>query len=68
MKIDPRVKAALEEAGVPYELELGGRHRKVRLAGRLAGILPRSGVSSGSQRAALNTIAQIRRVAREVRS
>jgi len=61
--IPPSLRAALEETGLPWGVELGGRHWKLRVNGRLAGILPRSGVNESDPRALKNTIAQVRRCA-----
>jgi hypothetical protein len=59
---------ALEATGLPYELEVGGCHFKIKLNGRLVGILSKSGASHayGISRAHKNTVAQIRRAAREM--
>lgn len=66
MKPQPEVLAALEQTGLPWELVNGSRHTHIRVAGRLAGILPR-GSGSVDQRAVKNCITQIRRKASEVR-
>jgi hypothetical protein len=66
MKPQREVLAALEETGLPWEITNGGRHAHIRVAGRLAGILPR-GSGSVDQRAVKNCIAQIRRKAVELR-
>lgn len=62
-KIDPLIERELEATGLPWSIEKGSGHRKIRLAGRLAGVL--SGRPAATYRKAQNTIAQIRRVARE---
>lgn len=66
MSIDPAIKKALDETGLPYEIERGSKHRKIRLAGRLVGILSHSSYGTGQSRAIKNTVAQIRRIASEV--
>jgi len=59
---------ALEATGLPYSIEPGTRHRKSIVGGRLAGILPHgAGRGAPSTRTMLNTIAQIRRVAAQLR-
>jgi hypothetical protein len=68
VKLNAKIEAALGQTGLPWSLERGGKHHKLRVAGRLAGILPRSGHSETDQRAVLNTVTQIRRVAREVQT
>jgi hypothetical protein len=66
-RLDEDVRAALEATGLPWIVKIGGRHRKVILAGRMVGILPIA--SNGGEpmsRARMNLLAQIRRAAREV--
>ena len=38
MKIDPKTRRALEETGLPWELENGKKHTKIRLAGQFVGM------------------------------
>lgn len=64
MNIDS-VKQWLQETGLPYSIETGSRHRKIKLAGRLVGIYPMGGKGT-HKRAALNIRAQIRRAAKEI--
>lgn len=63
-RIDPKLRQALEETGLPWEVVNGGIHFHVRLDGRLVGILPRGG-GAADPRALRNTIAQVRRAARQ---
>lgn len=67
MKINGAVRDALEATGLPYELVNGSRHIKIVLAGRLAGILPRRDAKDPGSRAMKNTVAQIRRIEKEIR-
>jgi hypothetical protein len=60
----PKIKDTLAALSVPWELKEGGRHRKLFVNGRLAGILPKGRTKDSSPRDVLNTIAQIKRVAR----
>ncbi len=60
MKIPPEVRAALEAKGLPWAIEQGTRHHKIKIEGRLVGIMPR-GRGSDRDRAQKNIIAQIRR-------
>lgn len=55
----------LAATGLPYSLEQGGRHLKIKLAGRLVGVMPRDG-GHDNDRAAKNVRASIRRAAREL--
>ncbi len=66
MKLPAKIEAALEETGLPWSVERGGKHHKLRVAGRLAGVLPYGSGAETYQRTLLNTVSQIRRVAREV--
>jgi hypothetical protein len=47
-------------------MEKGGKHYKIRVAGRLAGVYPRGKHSECDRRAVLNTVTQIRRIAKEI--
>ena len=65
MKIDPKTRQALEETGLPWELENGKKHTKIRLAGQFVGILPQNGrIAEGV--ANRNVVAQIKRAAKEI--
>lgn len=64
MNIDS-VEGWLKETGLPYSIEKGSRHRKIKPAGRLVGIYPMGG-KGDHKRAALNIRSQIRRAAREL--
>ncbi len=66
-RADPKLRAALDETGLPWTVEIGGRHYHVRVAGRLVGVWPRSGATE-TGRGTKNVIAQIRRTAREIRA
>jgi hypothetical protein len=58
------------EAGLQYTIEDGGKHYKVRVAGKLAAILPKGKAlkEERHRRILLNTRAQVRRVINEVRT
>lgn len=60
MKLPAEVREALEAKGRPWLIEEGRRHQKIKIDGRLVGILPKKPVGSGG-RAQKNVIAQIRR-------
>lgn len=65
-QLAPRLVAVLDATGLPWDLEYGGKHVHIRLAGRLAGVAPRSGTNESDKRAVLNTISQVRRLAAEL--
>lgn len=65
MKLPRELRAELEATGFPWTLERGSRHLHLRVGGRLAAILP-YGASADADRAMRNTIAQIRRTARQL--
>ena len=73
-RIPNMVQAVLDEAtaaGLQYTVEDGGKHYKVRVAGKLAAILPKGGKGlkdETDRRALLNMRAQVRRVINEVRT
>lgn len=58
------------EAGLEYTIEDGGKHYKVRVAGKLAAILPKGKAlkEESNRRVILNMRAQMRRVINEVRT
>ena len=66
VRLRPEILAALEQTGLPWTLAEGKKHVHIRIAGHLAGILPRGSGSVG-ERAVKNCISQIRRKANEVR-
>lgn len=62
LNLSPRVRAALEATGLPWEIEpaRSSNHSKVRLAGAMVGIVPcKGGAEFG--RAEKNLISQIKR-------
>lgn len=64
------VLAEIEQSGLPWRLETGGRHYKLIVGDRLAGILPFSGKAQRQQsdkRAELNMRAQVRRIIKEMK-
>ena len=68
MTASPEVLELLRASGLPWEFVSGSKHIHIRIAGRLAGILPRGGHPRTSDvgRARLNQMAQLRRLIREV--
>lgn len=66
-RIDPEIQAALDATRLPYTFEDGGRHLKIKIGNRLAGVLSR-GAAPKSWREAKNTVAQIRRLAKEIQN
>lgn len=65
------VLTELEESGAPWRLKKGGRHYKLIVFDRLAGILPygAKGLSSSADMATeLNMRAQVRRIIKERRA
>lgn len=66
--IPKSVLQEIETAGAPWRLEIGGRHFKLFVHNRLAGVLPygKSARQASDRRAELNTRAQVRRIIKEV--
>ena len=67
MKLDPAIQHALDQTGLPFEIERGSRHAKIVVGGVFAGIMPSDLKGSANPRATKNTIAQIRRAARSLK-
>ena len=65
MRLHPSIRAELDKTGQPWDIERGGSHLKIKVGGRLAGILPHNGKSEDRHpRTLKNCIAQIRRIGR----
>lgn len=66
--IPKTVLRELEQAGVEWSLVKGGRHYKLLIHDRLAGILPygKAAGQTADRTAELNMRAQVRRIIREV--
>jgi hypothetical protein len=62
MKVDKRILAELEATGLPWDIDAGGKHDKLRLNGKLVGIVSRG--CETSPRALKNTISNIRRASK----
>ena len=67
MRPPPRIRQALEATRLPWALERGAKHIKVRLNGRFIGIIPHCG-EGDIRRGTLNVVAQIKRAAREMQN
>ena len=64
MKLPPRVREALEATGKSWEASAGSKHVKLRVEGKLVGILPLNGKYADTGRGTANIVAQIRRATR----
>ena len=63
MRLPKEVKRALDDTGLPWKVEKGTKHYKIKLAGRMVGILPlnlkaRHGYTNHTIK---NTVGQIKR-------
>jgi hypothetical protein len=67
VKLPDGLREALETTGLPWEIEVGKKHNKVKLAGRLVAVYPHGKAQDRYRRALLNTITQVRRTAQELR-
>lgn len=67
MRLPVELQEALERTGLPWGVEEGTKHIKVKLAGRLVGIFPRGKKQETKRRSLLNTIAQVRNAARQIK-
>ena len=61
--VNREIEAALKATGLPYEIKIGGKHKKVYLAGRF---IPSICMSPGPRRDAKQVIAAIKRRLREL--
>ncbi len=68
MRLPSELLSELEASGIPWELEKGKKHYKLRVGGRMAGILPLNGrIQTANAGPLKNTIAQVRRVIRDIK-
>lgn len=67
MKLPDELREVLDKTGLPWVVEVGKKHNKVKLAGRLVAVYPHGKAQERYKRALLNTITQVRRTARELR-
>lgn len=65
-RIPTEIEQALDATGLGWALEKGSRHMKIKLAGRLVGILPHGSGNDANYRTIKNSVAQIRRAAQEL--
>ena len=68
MKMPAELREALVKTGLPWEVENGKKHNKVKLAGRLVCVYPQGKARDVDRRALLNTITQVRHAAQELKS
>lgn len=68
MKLPQAMREALDQTGLPWMVEAGKKHNKVKLAGRLVAVYPHGKEQTAYKRALLNSISQIRRAAQELRT
>lgn len=66
MKLPGELREALDQTGLPWEVESGKKHNKVKLAGRLVAVYSHGKKQESDRRALLNTITQVRRTAQEL--
>ena len=63
------MKDYLDGLGCPFSIEMGKKHHKIKVGGRLVGVLPitgRADQSEAGRRATLNIKSRARQVAQEV--
>jgi len=68
MKLPNEMRAELDATGIPWEIEPGKKHQKIKLGGRLVAILPHGKEQSAHKRSLLNAVTQVRRMARELKA
>ena len=62
-KLDHKIRVALDDTGLPYDLAAGSRHIKMTLNGKFIGVV--SYASRLGARDVKNTVARIRKAAKE---
>ena len=67
MKLPERLREALDNTGLPWKVEDGSKHYKVKLCGRLVAVFPLGKKRDADKRALLNTITQVRLAARQIK-
>lgn len=65
-KLDPAIRKMLDEAGVDWHLENGGKHVKLFIAGRMCAVLPMSGHCERYSRGIYSTRSLVRQRISEV--
>lgn len=67
MKLPVELREALDKTGLPWEIENGKKHNKVVLNTRLVGVFPHGKKCDANRRSLLNTITQVRAMARQIK-
>ena len=67
MKIPAELREALDKTGLPWSIEEGSKHRKVKMGGMLVGVLPHGKRQEAYKRSLLNTLTQVRLAARKIK-
>ena len=68
MKMPKELREALDRTGLPWEVQNGKKHNKVKLVGRLVGVYPHGRKQEAEKRSLLNVITQVRHTAQEISS
>ncbi len=67
MKLPFELREALDKTGLPWGIEDGKKHNKVKICGKLVAVFPRGKERGSDRRSLLNTIAQVRTAARQIK-
>lgn len=67
VKFDKRTEAALNATGLPWTIEPGTNHFQIRLAGRLAGLVPQGVKGETPRQMICRNVKQIQRIAAEIK-
>lgn len=65
MRILPVIEQALNDTGMPWDIEQGKKHHHIRINGKLVGILP-MGSKAAETRTIKNCISQIKKAAKGI--
>ena len=64
--IDKAIIKALEETGLPWEIEKGTKHGKLRLAGRMIGVIQLNTQRAAKRSSVKALVCTIRKKAKEI--
>jgi len=68
--VPDEVQSEIEESGLAWGVEVGSKHAKLRIEGKLAAVLPRGGKARSSEkykRAMLNTRSNVRKLITQIK-
>lgn len=67
VRFDKRLGEALDATGLPWTIEPGTRHFKIRLAGRLCGIVPQGVKGESGPKMLAKNVKNVQRIAAKIK-